>query len=113
MYSYVFTFPYSFKGNATRVSRLLRDNPRTFIQQAADWIEYVQRHKGAKHLRPEVYNLYWYEYYLLDVLAFLLTSVFVFFFAMRLLFRLLRKIIAKEGYAVLSSNQERASNKSL
>ena len=88
-------FLYSFKGNATRISRLLRDNPRTFVQQAADWIEYVHRHKGAKHLRPEGYNLYWYQHYLLDVLAFLLTLIFSFFFAMRMLFRLVYKIAAK------------------
>ena len=87
----------SFKGNATRISRLLRDNPRTSIQQAADWIEYVHRHKGAKHLRPEVYNLHWYQYYLLDVLAFLSTSVFAFCFAIKMLLRLLCKTVARQG----------------
>ena len=104
---------YSFKSNATRISRLLRDNPRTFVQQAADWVEYVNRHKGAKHLRPEVYNLHWYQYYLLDVLAFVLTLIFSFFFAMRMLFRLLCKIVTKRGNVGHSSDQDWASNKSL
>ena len=93
-------FPFflcSFKGNATRISRLLRDNPRTSIQQAADWIEYVQRHKGAKHLRPEVYNLHWYQYYLLDVFAFLLTSIFAFCFAIKMLLRLLCETVGRQG----------------
>ena len=88
-------FPHSFKGNATYISRLLRDNPRTSVQQAADWIEYVHRHKGAKHLRPEVYNLSWYQYYLLDVLLFLFLAIrmlvallFDVFFVIRVLFRL-------------------------
>ncbi|XP_078380887.1 UDP-glucuronosyltransferase 2A1-like [Oculina patagonica] len=85
----------SFKANATRISRLLRDSPRTSVQQAADWIEYVHRHKGATHLRPEVYNLYWYQYYLLDILAFLFTALFAFCIAIRMLFRLLFNIAAK------------------
>ena len=99
-------FLYSFKSNATRISRLLRDNPRTFVQQAADWIEYVHRHKGAKHLRPEVYNLHWYQYYLLDVLAFLLTALFAFYITMRMLFRLLWKIVTRHTKGKKSSKQE-------
>ena len=102
----VFTFPYSFKGNATRISRLLRDTSRTSVQQAADWIEYVHRHKGAKHLRPEVYNLYWYQYYLLDVLVFLLTAIFAVCFTIRMLFRLLCKSVAKRAKGDKTSKQE-------
>ncbi|XP_020621501.1 UDP-glucuronosyltransferase 2B10-like [Orbicella faveolata] len=96
----------SFKGNATRISRLLRDNPRTSVQQAADWIEYVHRHKGAKHLRPEVYNLHWYQYYLLDVLAFLLTTLFAFCIAITMLFKLLSKIVTKRAKGDKISKQE-------
>ncbi|KAL9965245.1 hypothetical protein ACROYT_G029016 [Oculina patagonica] len=92
----------SFKGNATRISLLLRDSPRTPIQQAADWIEYVHRHKGAKHLRPEVHNLYWYQYNLLDVLVFLATSFIAFCVAIRLLY----KIAAKLATLRHNSNQE-------
>ncbi|XP_078380886.1 UDP-glucuronosyltransferase 2B31-like [Oculina patagonica] len=85
----------SFKGNATRISRLLRDSPRSSVQQAADWIDYVHRHKGAKHLRPEVYNLYWFQYYLLDVLVFLVTALFAFCISIRMLFRVLCKVVTK------------------
>ena len=96
----------SFKSNATRVSRLSRDNPRTFVQEAADWIEYVHRHKGAKHLKSQVYNLYWYQYYLLDLLVFLLTVIFAFCFAIRMLFRLLWKIVTRNGKGDKTSKQE-------
>ena len=96
----------SFKGNATRISRLLRDNPRTSVQQAADWIEYVHRHKGAKHLRPEVHNLAWYQYYLLDVLAFLATAFVTFCIAMKMLFRVLCKIVTKLTKVGHSTKQE-------
>ena len=38
----------SFKANATRISTLMRDSNRTPVQEAADWIEYVHRHGGAR-----------------------------------------------------------------
>jgi len=96
----------SFNGNATRISRLLRDNPRTSVQQAADWIEYVHRHKGAKHLRPEVYNLHWYQNYLLDVLAFLLSALFAFCMAITMLFKLFCKIVINRAKGDKISKQE-------
>ena len=53
------------------ISGLLKDRRRTPVQETCDWIEYVLRHGGAKHLRPQVFNIPWYQYYLLDVMAFL------------------------------------------
>lgn len=103
---YLYTFSSSFKGNATRISRLLRDSPRTSVQQAADWIEYVHRHKGAKHLRPEVYNLYWYQHYLLDVIAFLAIALIAFCIAIRMLLRLLCNICVKSSKVGHSTKQD-------
>ena len=61
----------SFKQSASRVSQIMRDRKRLPLEEAADWIEFVQRHRGAPHLRAQVANLSWYQYYLLDVLLFL------------------------------------------
>ena len=60
-----------FKSKAMRISRLLKDSPRTPLEKTGDWIEYVLRHGGARHLRAQVFNIPWYQYYLLDVIAFL------------------------------------------
>ena len=54
-----------------RISRLMKDSPRTSLEKAGDWIEYVLRHGGTQHLRAQVFNIPWYQYYLLDVIAFL------------------------------------------
>ena len=62
---------FSFKKNARRISRLMKDTPRTPLEKAGDWIEYLLRHGGAQHLRAQVFNIPWYQYYLLDVIAFL------------------------------------------
>ena len=54
-----------------RISSLLKDRRRPPLQETCDWIEYVLRRGGAKHLRPQVFNIPWYQYFLLDVFTFL------------------------------------------
>ena len=64
-----------FKTEAMRISRLMKDSPRSPLEKTGDWIEYVLRHGGAQHLRAQVFNIPWYQYYLLDIMAFLVTIV--------------------------------------
>jgi len=81
-----------FKQNAKRISALLKDRQRTPLQETCDWIEYVLRHGGARHLKPQVFNIPWYQYYLLDVMAFLVAVVTLVFMAIRMLCRLLCRL---------------------
>lgn len=68
-----FFFLSSYKENALRLSKIHHDQPITPLDRAVFWIEFVMRHKGAKHLRPAAHHLTWYQYHCLDVLAFLFT----------------------------------------
>ncbi|XP_051472576.1 UDP-glucuronosyltransferase 2A2-like isoform X7 [Apus apus] len=63
----------TYKENVLRLSRIHHDQPVKPLDRAVFWIEFVMRHKGAKHLRPAAHNLTWYQYHCLDVLAFLFT----------------------------------------
>ncbi|XP_069869178.1 UDP-glucuronosyltransferase 2B31-like [Dipodomys merriami] len=65
----------SYKENAMRLSRIHHDQPVKPLDRAVFWIEFVMRHKGAKHLRPAVHDLNWFQYHSLDVIGFLLTCV--------------------------------------
>ncbi|XP_052630165.1 UDP-glucuronosyltransferase 2A2-like [Harpia harpyja] len=64
----------TYKENALRLSKIHHDQPVKPLDRAVFWIEFVMRHKGAKHLRPAAHHLTWYQYHCLDVLAFLFTS---------------------------------------
>ena len=86
---------FRFKQTAMRISSLLKDRRRTPLQEACDWIEYVLRHGGAKHLRPQVFNIPWYQYYLLDVIAFLVALVTVVVVAIWLTCRCLCRFCCK------------------
>ncbi|XP_006043544.1 UDP-glucuronosyltransferase 2B4 [Bubalus bubalis] len=65
----------SYKKNVMWLSTIQRDQPMKPLDRAVFWIEFVMRHKGAKHLRPAAHNLAWYQYHSLDVIGFLLACV--------------------------------------
>lgn len=57
------------------LSNLHRDQPMKPLDRAMFWIEFVMRHKGAKHLRTESYKMSTIQYYSIDVIAFLLAVI--------------------------------------
>ncbi|XP_034991735.1 UDP-glucuronosyltransferase 2C1 isoform X1 [Zootoca vivipara] len=70
----------TYKENAMRLSRIHHDQPIKPLDRAVFWIEFVMRHKGAKHLRAAAHHLTWYQYHSLDVIAFLISCMAVFIF---------------------------------
>ena len=66
---------YSYKKNAMWLSTIHHDQPMKPLDRAVFWVEFVMRHKNAKHLRPLGHNLTWYQYHSLDVIGFLLACV--------------------------------------
>ncbi|XP_042534163.1 UDP-glucuronosyltransferase 2A3-like [Dipodomys spectabilis] len=67
----------SYKENVMRLSRIHHDQPVKPLDRAVFWIEFVMRHKGAKHLRVAAHDLTWIQYHSLDVIGFLLACVTV------------------------------------
>ncbi|KAL2780351.1 UDP-glucuronosyltransferase 2B7 isoform 3 [Daubentonia madagascariensis] len=64
-----------YKENAMKLSRIQHDQPMKPLDRAVFWIEFVMRHKGAKHLRVAAHDLTWFQYHSLDVIGFLLACV--------------------------------------
>jgi len=86
-----------FHENAQRLSRIFRDQRLTPLQQAVYWTEYVNRDKGAPHLRSAVLNLVWYQYFLLDVFDLLVLAIVSILLILLLVCRFnLKKIILWE-----------------
>ncbi|XP_077978856.1 UDP-glucuronosyltransferase 2C1-like [Glandiceps talaboti] len=59
-----------YKQNAERLSRIHRDRPMSPGDTAVFWIEHVIKH-GGQHLRSQAGNLNFVQYYLIDVMLFL------------------------------------------
>lgn len=65
------------------------------LDTAIYWVEYVARHKGAHFMKTAAVGMPFYQYYLLDVIAFILAVLILFFYilyvTLRFFFRLLFK----------------------
>ncbi len=64
-----------FQENAKAVSRRFRDQPISAAEKITFWVDYVIRHNGAPHLKSPAANMTWYQYFSVDVIAFLLGIV--------------------------------------
>ncbi|XP_013393118.1 UDP-glucuronosyltransferase 2C1-like [Lingula anatina] len=61
----------SYVDKAKKLSAIYRDQPWTPQQLTTNWIEHILKH-GGSYLRSPTVLMPWYQYYLLDVIAFLL-----------------------------------------
>jgi glucuronosyltransferase len=67
----------SFATKSKELGSIFRDNLASPLDTAVYHTEYVMRHKGAPHLSPQYGNLYWFQFYLLDVIAAICMAVFI------------------------------------
>lgn len=62
-----------YKENAARISKIMRHRRVTPTEESCDWIEYGLHNNAGLHLRSQADNLWFFQFYLFDVL--LLISV--------------------------------------
>lgn len=77
-------------------SAVYKYEPVRSRDRAVWWVEYVLRHKGAKHFRSAALDLHWTQYFLLDVLAVTLVSIAVITTMVSLLVRRVVYIVKKK-----------------
>ncbi|XP_039956474.1 UDP-glycosyltransferase UGT5-like [Bactrocera tryoni] len=67
----------TYRDNIKRFSNIFHDRPMGPRENAIYWIDYVIRHKGARHLRSAGLDLKWYQFYLLDMIVLVVAAVAV------------------------------------
>ncbi|XP_062898307.1 2-hydroxyacylsphingosine 1-beta-galactosyltransferase isoform X2 [Mobula hypostoma] len=68
-----------YKQRAEQLSQIHKDQPEHPVNRTVYWINYILRYRGAAHLRAAVYNIQFYQYYLLDAFLLIAISVIVAF----------------------------------
>ncbi|KAJ4429922.1 hypothetical protein ANN_22126 [Periplaneta americana] len=84
----------TYKENMKKLSKKLIDQPENPLDCAVWWVEYVIRHKGARHLRSAALDLTWYQYLLLDVIAFLVAFIIIMIWVTYRITRFVNKILS-------------------
>jgi len=87
-----------------KISALSKDKPGTPLDRAVWWAEYVIRHNGAKHLRSTAIDLPWYQYLLLDIVAFLFILLAVTVVASYLILKNIYLYLNAQWYKVKSKH---------
>ncbi|CAH1987226.1 unnamed protein product [Acanthoscelides obtectus] len=79
---------------AKRLSEIYRDRPLSPLDTAIYWVEYVLRHKGAHFMKTAAVHMPWYQYYLIDVIGFLViiltSSILLTIYCIKLLVNICR-----------------------
>merc|ERR1712080_232147 len=79
---------HTFAKNANKAREVYNDQPLTAAQRLAFAVNYTIRHKGAHHLTSHAaLQLYWFQYYSLDVCLFLCVLVLILSTIMVFMFR--------------------------
>lgn len=67
----------SYSTKIGQLSKIFRDRPIRALEETVYWIEYVIRHQGAYHMKSSAIDVSWFNYFLLDIIGFvlLLTSL--------------------------------------
>ncbi|XP_013383973.1 UDP-glucuronosyltransferase 2B13-like [Lingula anatina] len=61
----------SYRENAEKISIILQDTPMSGQEEFLFWLNYTMRHNGPLHFHSQAaYSLNWYQYFLLDVIAY-------------------------------------------
>ncbi|XP_006816169.2 UDP-glucuronosyltransferase 2C1-like [Saccoglossus kowalevskii] len=71
-----------YKKRAQKLSAISRDKPMTAEESVVYWVNYVLKH-GTDHLISQVPNLSWYQYFLMDVAAFVVVVALVIFYVIK------------------------------
>ncbi|CAO1427074.1 unnamed protein product [Diamesa tonsa] len=87
----------SYKKNIKELSIIIKDVPSTSQEKAVWWIEHVIRNKGAKHLIYEQKDIPFYQYHYFDIIATVLSILFLIIllmvYALKLIVTMIRKIV--------------------
>lgn len=86
---------FRYKENIKKFSDISKDTPWSPLEQAVWWIEYVLRHDGAYHLRSKANDLPRYQYYLLDVISFLVVCILGTVYVLRRIYRITLSLFRK------------------
>ncbi|CAD7078253.1 unnamed protein product [Hermetia illucens] len=97
----------TYRNKVQAFSRIYRDRPMSPRDTAAYWIEYVIRHRGAKHMQSPAVHMNFIQLYGLDVFGFLFAIFSVIFKTLAFMFRKVIHLL----FGIKCSNQNKNSSK--
>ena len=73
----------SYRAAITELSDLVMDQPQHPLDRTAWWMEYLLRHPRNLGMVSPAHDLWWFQYFLLDVMAAILLVLTILFYLLR------------------------------
>jgi len=86
----------SYLESVTSLQNLILDTPIHPLDNTVWWLEYLLRHPHNPRMRSPAKDLYWFQYYLLDVAVFILFVVYIVYKILRTILSLLCGLCCKQ-----------------
>ncbi|XP_012257373.2 UDP-glucosyltransferase 2-like [Athalia rosae] len=80
-----------YERNIRHYSKLFKDRPLSPMQEAIYWVNFIIRN-GGNSLKPPVSHLYWFQYYMIDVILYLTIITILSLLAIFVIFRKLIRL---------------------
>lgn len=93
----------SYASRMEEISSISKDNLVDPMDEALFWIEYVIRHKGAKHLKSNAIHMSWFSYLLLDVLLVNVSALSIVTF---LLVWVIKKCVCRDNNITIANKKQ-------
>lgn len=87
----------TYKNNARKLAEITLDQPMTGIEKAVWWTEYLLRHKNTVYLKSPAADIKWWEYFMLDILALVLTVATILIYVTVKLYNVLCSLVFRSG----------------
>ena len=71
-----------YQSSVEQLSSLILDQPQHPLDRAVWWLEYLLRHPGNPGMLSPTHKLYWFQYFLLDILSVVLFVLLLLSFMM-------------------------------
>ncbi|KAG8454043.1 hypothetical protein GDO86_000614 [Hymenochirus boettgeri] len=94
----------SYRLQAVKMSKIHKDQPGHPVSRAVYWINYILRHNGAEHLRAAAYNIYFYQYFLLDIVLLALIVVSLASYLFTMLVKYIRRNVRSKEHLTLNGS---------
>ena len=82
--------------NAKKYGSVLNDQITRPLDRAIWWIEHIMRHPFMYEGKSPVRNLYWFQYFLLDVLALYLLIIYILFKIVKFICQIVCQLCCKK-----------------
>ena len=87
----IYIFTYRYKVSINEIADLVEDQQISGLDRIMWWTEYLLKHKNVEHLKNPSLGVPYYQYYFLDIFAFIFVALYLLHISVKTLLNILSR----------------------